>query len=110
MSVQWPLTAIQNNDNNYYLDVTFNNAALDLTGYTVHAYLKATQTTADGSATVFGIGSGLTWITQTLGKLKFTLPHTSTGTAGTQWWRLDITDGSGNVSTVFYGPVTIKAV
>jgi len=110
MSVQIPLVALQNNDNTYYLDVTFNGKPLDLTGYTPHAYVKATQTTPDGSATTYNIGSGLTWLTQTLGLLKFTIPHTAVTTPGTAWWRLDIVDGSGNVSTVFFGPVTIKAV
>lgn len=109
MSVQWPLTAIQNNDNNYFLDVMFNGEPLNLTGYTPHAYIKASQTTSDGSATTYNIGSGLAWVNQNLGKLKFTIPHTATGTAGTMWWRLDIVDGSGNVYTVFYGPLTIKA-
>lgn len=110
MSVQWPLSANQNNDNNYYLDVTFNGAPLPLTGYTVHAYIKASQTTPDGSATIYNIGSGLSWVNQALGKLKFTIPHTATTTAGVQWWRLDIVDGNGNVFTVFFGPLTIKAV
>jgi hypothetical protein len=101
---------IQNNDNNYFLDVTLNGDPLNLTGYTPHAYLKASQTTSDGSATVYNIGAGLTWVNQLLGKLKFTIPHTATGTAGTMWWRLDIVDSNSNVFTVFFGPVTVKAV
>lgn len=56
MSVQWPLMAIQNNDNNYYLDVTFNGDPLNLTGYTPHVYVKASQTTPDGSAVIYNIG------------------------------------------------------
>lgn len=110
MSLQVPLTAIQGNDNNYYLDVTFNGDPLNLTGYTPHAYVKATQQTSDGSATIYNIGAGLAWVSQATGKLKFTLPHTAVTTAGIQWWRLDIVDGSGNVSTVFFGPLTVKAV
>src|SRR5690348_577466 len=109
MSLQIPLTAIQGNDNNYFLDVTFNGDPLNLNNYTPHAYLKATQTTSDGSAIVYNIGSGLAWVNQALGKLKLTIPHANVATAGTQWWRLDIVDASNNVATVFYGPVTIKA-
>lgn len=110
MSLQLPLTALTGNDNNYFLDVTFNGDPLNLTNYTPHVYVKATQTTADGSATIYNIGAGLTWVAQSLGKLKFTLPHTAVTTAGVQWWRLDIVDGSGNISTVMFGPLTIKAV
>lgn len=110
MSLQLPLTALTNNDNAYYLDVTFNGQPLNLTGYTPHLYVKASQTVADNTGTTYNIGAGLTWVQQSLGKLKFVLPHTATGTAGTQWWHLDIVDGSGIVTTVFYGPLTIKAV
>lgn len=110
MSLQVPLTALTGNDNAYYLDVTFNDEPLNLTGYTPHLYVKATQNTPDGSATVYNIGSGLTWVQQSLGKLKFVLPHTAVTIAGTQWWRLDIVDGSGIVTTAMFGPLTIKAV
>ena len=110
MSLQLPLTALTNNDNSYYLDVTFNGAPLNLTGYTPHLYVKASQTVADNTGTTYNIGSGLTWVTQTLGKLKFVLPRTAVTAAGTQWWHLDIVDGSGLVTTVFFGPLTVKAI
>jgi hypothetical protein len=110
MSLQLPLTALQNNDNTYYFNATFNGDPLDLTPYAPRVVVKATQTTTDGSATIYNIGGGLSYVTQTLGRLKFVLPHAATTTAGIQWWRLDIVDGGGFVSTVFYGPLTIKAV
>jgi len=110
MSLQIPITALVGNDNNYYLDVTFNGDPLNLTGYTPHAYQKATQATSDGSALVYDIGSGLTWVNMALGKLKLTIPRANVTAAGIQWWKLNIVDGSGNVSTVMYGPMTVKAV
>lgn len=109
MSLYWPLSALQNNDANFYITVTLNNETLNLTNFVPKVYQKATQNTPDGSATVYQVGSGLTWITQTLGKLKLTLPHANLTTAGAQWWRLDLTDTSGNVFTALYGPLTIKA-
>lgn len=110
MSLQLPLTALTGNDCNWFLDVTLNGSPLNLTGYTPKVYVKASQQTPDGSATIYQVGTGLAWVNQALGKLKFTLPHTATTTAGTQWWRLDIVDTNGAVFTVFFGALTIKAV
>jgi hypothetical protein len=110
MSLQLPLIALTGNDNNYYLDVTFNGDPFNLTGYTPHVYVKATAAALDNTATIYNIGAGLAWVTQGLGKLKLTIPHTDVTVQATKWWRLDIVDGSGNVSTVFYGPLTIKVV
>ena len=50
MGVQSDLTAIVGNDEYYYLALTYNGAALNLTGYTVKAYLKATRLTPDADA------------------------------------------------------------
>lgn len=109
MSLYWPLAAIQNNDANFYVNITLNGTALDLTSYTPKVVLKATQQSADVSGTTFTIGSGLTWVAQKLGKLKLTIPHASLATAGTLWWRLDLVDGNGAIFTALYGPVTVKA-
>lgn len=110
MSLYWPLAALQNNDAIFNITVTLNNQTLDLTSYTPKAYLKATQQTPDGSATLFQVGSGIAWSNQKLGRLTLTVPHASLTTAGTMWWHLDVIDGNSNVFTALYGPFTIKAV
>lgn len=110
MSLYYPILALTGNDTNYKLNITLNQKPLNLAGYTIKAYQKATATTPDASAIVYQVGSGITIVSSTLGQLILTIPHANVTTPGTQWWRLDITDGSGLISTVFYGPLTIKGV
>lgn len=110
MSLYMPLLALTNNDATYKLNVMLNQKPLNLAGYTIKAYLKATAATPDASAITYTVGSGITVTNSVLGQLTLTIPHTNLTTPGVQWWRLDLTDGSGLVSSVFYGPLTIKSV
>lgn len=110
MSLYFPLLALTGNDSNYNLNVTLNRSPLSLSGYTPKIYQKATAGTPDGSAIVYQVGSGITVVNSGLGQIRWTIPHANLATPGTQWWRLDITDGGGLVSTVFYGPLTVKSV
>jgi hypothetical protein len=45
-----------------------------------------------------------------LGQVTWALPHTSTGTPGTQWWRFDAVDVSSNRTTLMMGNLTVQAV
>jgi hypothetical protein len=110
MSLYKPLLALANNDNTFKMSVTLNGAILPLTNYTPKAYQKAQASSLDSSGTLYQVGSGLTIVNSALGQINLTIPHGNVTTPGTQWWHLDLVDGSGNVSTVFYGPLTIKAV
>lgn len=110
MSLYFPLLALTNNDTSFNLNVTFNQKPLSLTGYTIKAYQKATAATPDGSGILYQVGSGLTIVNASLGQLKLVIPHANVLTPGVQWWRLDLIDAGGLISTVFYGPLTIKSV
>lgn len=112
MSLYYPLMVLSNNDTNFYLSVTFNQAPMDLTNFTLKAYQKASATAPDSGATVYTVGAGLTVTNAKLGKVTLAIPHANVpeGSATqTEWWRLDLIDGFNNVLTAFYGPLTIKA-
>lgn len=100
----------QGNDVTLTLNLTYNGAPFVTTGYTLTVYLKATEQTADGSATTFTVGAGLTIVNANLGIVTWKLPHANTGTAGTQWWRIDAVDGSNNRTTLMVGNLVVQAV
>ena len=102
--------ALQNNDTTFKFDLKLNGAILPLTGYTPKIYQKATAKSPDSGAVVYQTGSGLTVVNSALGKLNWTIPHGNVTADGTQWWRLDLIDGTGAAVTAMYGPLTIKAV
>jgi hypothetical protein len=104
------LEAYQGNDTSFPLQVTLNNYPLNLTGYTPKVVVKASSIVADGTGTTYNVGANLVVTSTKLGQLTFTLPHSAATTAGTFWWRLDVTDGSGNVTTSMYGNLYILAV
>jgi hypothetical protein len=110
VSVYLPLMALQNNDTAFYFNVTFNDKILNLTPYTVKAFQKASANVTDASGITYMAGSGLTILSAPLGQVKLVIPHANVPVMGTQWWHLDLVDGSGGVYTVFYGALTIKAV
>lgn len=121
MSLMINLEALQNNDSLFSMQVTENVAPintpfygsatpLNITGYTLKLYVKASNTALDSTATVYTSGNGLTVINAALGELNFVLPHTAATIAGTFWWRLDLTDTFGNIGTAFYGNLYILAV
>lgn len=111
MSAWQDLGVEQNNDVTFTLDLTYNGAPFNPTGSTLTLYLKASQTTADGSAVTFTVANGgLTIVSATLGVVTWKLPHANTGTPGTQWWHIDAVDGSGNRTTLMQGNLTTQAV
>jgi heme/copper-type cytochrome/quinol oxidase subunit 1 len=73
-------------------------------------YQKATAQSPDSGAIVYQVGSGITIVSSLLGQLNLIIPRANVPTPGTQWWRLDLVDGSGGVATALYGPMTVKAV
>jgi hypothetical protein len=110
MAMMTNLTAYQGNDTPFPLQVTLGAYPLNITGYTPKIVIKANSLATDASGTTYLTGSGLTVTSTKLGQLTFTLPHSAATTAGTFWWRLDVTDGSGNVTTSMYGNLYILAV
>jgi hypothetical protein len=110
MSLYMPLMALVNNDSTFKFSLKLNGAILPLTGYTPKIYQKATAATSDASAVVYQVGTGITIVSSALGQLNWTIPHANVLTPGTQWWRLDLIDGTGAISTALYGPLIIKAI
>lgn len=110
MSAWQDLAVEQNNDVTFTLDLTYNGAPFNPTGYTLTLYLKASETTPDGSAVTFTVGSGLTIVSAPLGHIQWALPHSNTGTAGNQWWRIDAVDGSTHRTTLMMGNLNVQAV
>lgn len=104
------LGAEQNNDVTFHLALTYNGAPFDPTGHTLNLILKPSETALDSAGTTFTASNGLTIVNAALGKVDWDLPHSSTGTPGQQWWRIDAIDGSSNRMTMMMGNLTVQAV
>jgi hypothetical protein len=107
VGVQSDIQAIVNNDVYLYLTITYNGAPLNLTGYTLKAYLKATRTTPDSEATVFTTSSGLTVTDAATGSVTWDIPHADLPDATNLWYRFDVIDASSEVFTSLYGNFTV---
>ena len=111
MALEQNLTVLQNNDTQHVLSlVDSSGRPVNLTGLALTAYLKASETAADSTATTYTVGNGLTVTAALGGQVTWKLPHTAASTAGPQWWRLDAADASGDVTTYLYGTLYILAV
>jgi hypothetical protein len=110
MSMYLPLLALVNNDTTFKFTLKLNGSPLSLSTYTLKAYQKASATAADNTGTLYQVGTGLTIVNSALGQVNLTIPHANVPTPGTQWWRLDLVDGTGAVNTALYGPLTVKAI
>jgi hypothetical protein len=82
----------------------------DLTGLIPQMYVKGYQAAPDSAATVIGLSSGLTITSLPAGTLTALLPRALLALAGSRWFRLDVTDSGGNVTTAVYGQILIQEV
>ena len=82
---------------------------LPLDNMTVSLLLKATQSTPDASATVYTVGSGLSILNSELGQVQAVIPKDQFATAGSRWYRLDVTSVTGSTSTAVLGTISIMA-
>jgi hypothetical protein len=103
MGVQLDQAAIVGNDTVYQMQILYNGVPLNLAGYTLKAYLKATRLTPDADAVVYQSGSGITITSAALGQFTLTVPHANLPNPSTLWYRVDVIDGSGNITTAIYG-------
>lgn len=108
MSQLLPLSVIVNKDTSATFEVTLDGGVVDLDPFTVEILIKAKNTTDDSSALQnFSSPSNGVVVTNPAGGLvQWTIPRADIPTAGTFWWRLDITNGS-LVYNVFYGPLSV---
>lgn len=105
MSINTPLTGIVNNDLSFAFALTYDGEKLNLANYTIAVYLKASQTTPDSSATTFSPSPSIA----TAGEFTWAIPRADNTTAGVLWYRVDVINGSGDVATCAFGPLTILA-
>jgi len=113
MSSMINLSVLQNNDAKINLYVTYQPEnlwiPLPLTGITPSFVLKASQTATDASGTTYTVGNGLTILSSRLGQIQASIPKTSLATAGSMWYRLDLTSAANGDQTAIYGNLYILA-
>ena len=111
MSLRFDLAGIVNNDLEFEFALTYSGIPLNLTGYTLKAYLKASATTPDALASVFQSGTGLTITNAPDGEFTWAIPHADAALAapGALWYRVDVIDSSSDVATAMYGALNLAA-
>jgi hypothetical protein len=107
-----PLALNENNDENVKVVATTNvptlGTTLDITGFTIEAFLKLTAATADADASTWKGSTATSEVTITdapNGKFTVAIPAASL-TTDKKWWRADAVSG-GKRKTIAYGVVTV---
>lgn len=108
MTVRQDIAGVINNDLTFTVSLTYNKKPLDLTGYTVSVIVKPSQISTDAQGVTYTVGSGLTMISAVSGRFKLVIPRSATVSAGNQWFRVDISNGS-SVSTAMVGTLTLMS-
>lgn len=93
MTVRADIAGVVNNDLEFTFSLTYNDAPLDLTGYTVTVVVKPSQAAADNTGVTYGVGTGLSYLSQVAGRFMLTIPRSATAAAGNTWYRVDISNG-----------------
>lgn len=111
MSLRQDLSGIAGNDLDFEFALTYNSIPLNLSGYTLEVYLKASATTPDALATVFTITSGLTVTDAAMAQFTWAIPRADTAIAapGSLWYRVDVIDSSSQAATAMYGALALTA-
>lgn len=113
MANQVGITLNENNDENIKCTITTNDptdgTTLNLTGFTVEAYLKTAAATADGDGTTWMGSTATTGVVFTVaasGTIEVQIPASAVTVAKT-WWRVDVINASSKRKTAVYGTVTV---
>lgn len=106
-----PLSVMQNNDVTVSLSVVQSDGQTPqpLGSYTVTMTVKASQYAPDAQGTVLAVGTGLTVVSAPGGLLTAFLPRTLLARPVPLWYRVDLADGLGHITTAIEGPVTVSA-
>jgi hypothetical protein len=91
-----------NNDVIFDMTLFYQGERLNLNNYTVKIYIKATQTTPDPGSPTYTA----TPVEPLAGTCTWKIPHANNQTAGQQWYRVDVVDGSNNVGSCLCGTLT----
>ena len=112
MSLRFDLSGyVAGNDILVEFNLTYAGIPLNVTGYTLKAYLKAASTTPDALATVYQSGTGLTIVDASIGEFTWEIPVavTSISAPGALWYRVDVLDSSSHPATAMYGALNLTA-
>jgi len=111
MSLRSDLSGIAANDLLFAFALTYAGVPLNITGYTLKAYLKASATTPDALASVFLSGTGLTVTSASTGEFTWAIPAADVSIAapGALWYRVDVIDTASHVATAMLGALTLAA-
>jgi hypothetical protein len=111
MSLRFDLSGVAGNDLEFEFALTYNGIPLNLSGYMLAVYLKASATTPDALASVFGSGTGLTITDASVAQFTWAIPRADTALAapGSLWYRVDVTDPDSNVATAMFGALNLAA-
>ena len=113
MASRLDLSVLQGNDVTINLAVLEDDNATpqDLSGLTPSLLIKPGQSAPDADATAtLTVGSGLTITNPSGGLLTAFLARTVLAVACVAWWRMDLTDNTGDRTTAIYGVFTTRSV
>jgi hypothetical protein len=84
----------------------------DGTGATSEFYYKTNRTTSDTDPTTRTYTSPIVPDPDNAGACmsSFEIPAADNASAGSFWWRIDLIDSSGDISTVGYGTLMVESV
>lgn len=109
MTVRQDIAGVINNQLPFTFALKYNNLPLNLTGFTYSVVVKPSQTAADSAGTVYAVGSGLTAVSLVSGRFSLLIPANMTSSAGTQWYRVDVSSGAGGPYTAMCGVLTLMS-
>lgn len=109
MTVQRNIAGVINNQLPFTFALTYNDKPLNLTGFTYTVIVKPSQTAQDSAGTTYTVSSGLTAVSVVSGRFKLVIPANMTASAGTQWYRVDVSSGAGGPYSAMCGVLTLMS-
>ncbi len=95
MTVRQDISGTVNNDLGFVVSLSYNFAPVSLATYVPTVTVKPSQASLDSAGTTYTLGNGLTVLSAAAGRLQLQIPRAACAVAGTQWYRVDITNGVG---------------
>lgn len=99
------ISGVAGDDLTFPVVISYDGAALDLSGYTVTAVLKPRPTSPDADGTSYTLAVA----DAAAGTCTWTIPHADTAVPGDRAYHVKLTDSSGRVATAVYGILTLAA-
>ena len=109
MTVRQDIAGVINNALPFTFALAYNDKPLNLTGFTYTVVVKPSQTALDSAGTTYTVSSGLTPVSVVSGRFTLLIPANMTASAGTQWYRVDVSSGAGGPYTCMCGTLTLMS-